>query len=177
MKELCNANIEVLNQLKDLIACCANVYIKPTDSAHAGIGDHVRHVLDHYRALRNGLVNGQVDYNFRTRNSPEQTDSKQALDNIQELKNWLAQLESVDHRIQVISEINLHRCQSQQMPSTIERELLYLINHSIHHMAYASLLASTRGVCVPHHIGLAPGTATYERQQRDREQEYVETAE
>ena len=162
MKPLCNANIEVLMQLKELVNCCANIYV--STATQPGIGDHVRHVLDHYRALRNGLPNGQIDYNFRTRNSPEQSNTNVALDNIDELIQWLGQLNYTQDNIQVISEISLQACQSEQMNSNVERELLYLINHSIHHMAYASLLAKMSKVPVPHYIGLAPGTATYERQ-------------
>ena len=58
---------------------------------------------------------------------------------------------------------NEYKIQSEKMTSNIGRELLYLINHSIHHMAYATLLARTHGIELPAGIGLAPGTASYER--------------
>ncbi len=165
MKSICNANIEVLRQLEELISCAEPCYVRQSDSAHAGIGEHVRHVLDHYRALQIGLPTQHVDYNFRTRQSLEETQPDVARKNIATLIGWLNQIEfSTEINLTVVSEINLHHSESTKLSSNVERELLYLINHSIHHMAYASLLASTQGVSVPSHIGLAPGTATYQRE-------------
>jgi uncharacterized damage-inducible protein DinB len=163
MKHLCNANIEVLSQLKRLIQHCDTIYLKDPLSQHAGIGQHVRHVLDHYRAFVQGLDQQCVDYNLRTRNSAEENDPAIAALSIDELIQWMKNLETAPYKITVISEISLHEQQSEAITSNAERELLYLINHSIHHMAYASLLASSKNVFVPRDIGLAPGTATYER--------------
>jgi uncharacterized damage-inducible protein DinB len=163
MKSLCNANIVVLDQLSELIDRCQNIYLKQEGSAHAGIGQHVRHVLDHYKAFQSGLSLLCVDYNQRHRNGLEETRPEVALSQVSNLKQWLRELDITNQNVDVISEINVRVTESQAMQSNIERELLYLINHSIHHMAYASLLASQLGTSLPHHIGLAPGTATYER--------------
>jgi len=165
MKALCNANIDVLKQLQDLIAHTSQAYGKDPASPHAGISQHVRHVLDHYRAFTMGLQTGVVDYNLRQRQCLEETQPEAALATTGQLISFFESNLLSNFSFTVISEISLHVEHSTTMDSTTERELLYLINHSIHHMAYASLLASTQGVTVPRHIGLAPGTATYERQQ------------
>jgi uncharacterized damage-inducible protein DinB len=165
MKHLCNANIEVLKQLKQLIHYCESIYKKDPNSQHAGIGQHVRHVLDHYRAFTNGIDHRCVDYNFRTRDSAEEQDACFAESNIDTLIQWLEAFNVPSEEISVISEISLLEQQSEVLTSNAERELLYLINHSIHHMAYASLLANAKGVFVPREIGLAPGTASFERNQ------------
>jgi uncharacterized damage-inducible protein DinB len=163
MKPLCNANLEVLQQLKELVLRCEDIYLKDPASPHAGIGQHVRHVLDHYRAFKAGTESGTVDYNLRQRQCAEETSHVEAKQSIDVMMNWLADLNLDNQALDVISEISLVRSQSERLSSNTERELLYLINHSIHHMAYASLLAKTAGVELPRHIGLAPGTATYER--------------
>lgn len=163
MKPLCNANIEVLQQLKKLVELSESIYLKAEDSDHAGIGQHVRHVLDHYRAFKNGVFQNCVDYNLRTRNSTEETNPAAAHEQIDMLIAWLANSDFEQRTINVISEISLVAKTSESMISNPQRELLYLINHSIHHMAYASLLAQARGIKIPRDIGLAPGTATYER--------------
>lgn len=167
MKALCNANLDVLEQLKSLIRHCYNIYADPDDASHSGIGQHVRHVLDHYRAFRQGLDARCVDYNLRTRNSPSETCPETALRQIDDIMAWLARLDIPSAPIQVISEIALQRTRCEQMPSHTEREMLYLINHAIHHMAYAALLARQQGVPVPTTIGLAPGTASYQRTQKE----------
>jgi uncharacterized damage-inducible protein DinB len=174
MKLLSNANVEVLNQLKELISLCESIYVKSPDSQHAGIGQHVRHVLDHYRAFKLGVDDKCVDYNLRTRNSHEETDSLVAQHNIDELIIWLQSYSGDYLELTVISEISLREAKTESMNSNTERELLYLINHSIHHMAYASLLASSKGIELPRHIGLAPGTASYERELiKEPEQDYA----
>ena len=163
MTALNRANIEVLVQLKELVTCCQSIYCRTHSSSVAAIGEHVRHVLDHYRAFQAGMLSDCIDYNYRTRNSIEETDPLIALKHIDALIEWLASGVLMPANIQVISEINLQYSQSETMLSTSTRELLYLVNHSIHHMAYAALLAKTNGLTVPAHIGLAPGTASYLR--------------
>jgi len=163
MTALNRANIEVLGQLKELLTCCRSLYCRTPGSSVAGIGEHVRHVLDHYRAFQAGMLSDCVDYNYRTRNSIEETDPLIASQHIDGLVDWLAGNELMPATIQVISEINLLHSHSEKMISTPARELLYLINHSIHHMAYAALLAKTNDIAVPAHIGLAPSTVSYQR--------------
>lgn len=165
MKALCNANIDILNQLESLVSHTREIYVKKPGSRHAGIGQHVRHVLDHYRTFATGVQTGVVDYNLRQRQNPEETEPDSALATIERLKSFFDSDSVEDKTLTVVSEINLQVEQSTTLESTTERELLYLINHSIHHMAYASLLANTQGIALPRHIGLAPGTATYERKQ------------
>lgn len=165
MSPLCNANIEVLRQLEELVDCCEHIYVQPPSNAVAGIGKHVRHVLDHYRALLNGLNDAHVDYNQRSRNSDEEHCTLTAKQQIQHIIDGLKTVSQMDQQITVISEISLTGQASEQMNSYVNRELLYLINHSIHHMAYATLVARSQGVELPKHIGLAPSTASHERTQ------------
>ncbi|TXR53757.1 DinB family protein [Reinekea thalattae] len=163
MNNLCQANIEALNQLVDLINKSKTIYKTKTD-ATASIGEHCRHILDHYRAVQKGLENCCIDYNLRTRNSAEETQFESALDNIEQISAWLNNLQQSDYSdVAVISEICLDQEQSETLSSNLDRELLYLLNHSIHHLAYASLSARNLGIELPKHIGLAPGTATYLR--------------
>ncbi|MEJ2044347.1 MAG: DinB family protein [Reinekea sp.] len=164
MNPLCTANIEVLDQLKELIELTSNCYLPKPGSPHAGIGQHARHILDHYRALKKGLPDSVIDYNLRSRNSPEERSPTEGISQVNELTDWLHSIElNTKQSIEIISEISVQQTEILSMGSTVERELLYLINHSIHHMALASVLATSMGVAVPRYIGLAPGTASYER--------------
>jgi uncharacterized damage-inducible protein DinB len=168
MTHLCQANIEVLNQLIDLIHCCNKCYSTKNGSI-AAIGEHTRHILDHYRAVKSGISNNCINYNLRTRNSEEEVDTVTAETNISSLIIWLTNLEYTQDTIQIISEISVAEALDESMESNIERELLYLINHSIHHLAYAALSARSLGVEIPNHIGVAPSTATYRRHHRHKE--------
>lgn len=128
------------------------------------IGAHIRHVHDHFRSLFIGLESGIVDYNLRNRESSEELYLQTCLT---EHDKVFAKLNAVDNlvgKIEIISEINCHTTENLQMTSSIERELLYLINHTIHHAAIIKHIMDLGGVTCPHEIGLAPGTATYYRQ-------------
>lgn len=128
------------------------------------IGAHVRHVHDHFRSLFVGLNSGIVDYNLRNRDSAEELDIQTSLTEHDKIFAKLNTLDISAARIEIISEINCHATENLQMASSVDRELLYLINHTIHHAAIIKLIMELGGVACPHEIGLAPGTATYYRQ-------------
>ena len=165
MKTLCHANKDVLDQLALLIELSRAVYSDTAEGAQASIGQHVRHILDHYQAVRTGIAENCINYNRRHRNSPIEHCPESALQMITELKHWLSGGVSANTDIAVISEICLNTTQSERLLSNLGRELLYLINHSIHHMAYSSVLAKQLHISLPPDIGLAPGTRTHLRQQ------------
>ncbi|EJI1277639.1 hypothetical protein NDZ80_000991 [Vibrio vulnificus] len=128
------------------------------------IGAHIRHVHDHFRSLFIGLKTGIVDYNLRNRESMEEVDLPISLSENKHILNQLERLNVEASRIEIISEINCHATESLQMTSSVERELLYLINHTIHHAAIIKHMMDNACVSCPPEIGLAPGTATYYRQ-------------
>ncbi|MDF1582373.1 MAG: hypothetical protein RQ733_08450 [Methyloprofundus sp.] len=128
------------------------------------IGVHIRHVHDHFRSLFTGLESGIVDYNLRNRESSEELHLQTCLTEHDKIFVKLNTLDSSAGQIEIISEINCHATENLQMTSSIERELLYLINHTIHHAAIIKYIMDLGGVTCPHEIGLAPGTATYYRQ-------------
>lgn len=164
MPRLRDATIEALDQIRSLI-----VAVKQTAGtaenlyATSGIGRHVRHVVDHFLAFQAGMESGIVNYDVRHRNSDMEQHADLGLAEIQKLVLWL-QGSAVDETpVEVVSEISCLHDESRQFQSNIRRELLYLINHTIHHAAYAALLARQHGVVPDAGIGLAPATATYLR--------------
>lgn len=159
MKPLFNANVVVLQQLEQLTDLCGSVYHLKFGGRSA-IGDHVRHVLDHYRAVETGISTGLIDYNLRHRESPEATDPEVAQNTIKHLQRWL-QSPLPDVTVDIVSDIEAGVAHAPRLPSMLSREMLYLINHSIHHMAFASLLARQQGIELPPTIGIAPSTANF----------------
>ncbi|MCI0517236.1 MAG: hypothetical protein L0Y45_05310 [Woeseiaceae bacterium] len=165
MKKLPECTIEALQQLRELIVAVQNSG-RPADDTYAssGIGRHVRHVIDHFRALAAGIECGVIDYNVRSRNSAIERDPERGLIEIFKLSEWLDTLQTGDAPVSVISEISCHLTENQEFRSNVNRELLYLINHTIHHVAYAALLARSCGVECREAIGFAPATASFLRQ-------------
>ena len=164
MSRLHDVTIEALDQVRLLIdsvegasGASENLY------ATSGIGAHVRHVADHFRAFQAGAESGTVDYNVRRRECQLERRSDLGLLEIETLTTWLQTVASNEVPVKVVSEISCLQTQTAQFQSNTNRELLYLINHTIHHAAYAALLARQHGVTPGPGIGFAPATASYLR--------------
>lgn len=168
MKPLIDANINVLMQIRELVILCNDsVYNSVIAHTQSSIGKHIRHILDHYRAVMQGQAMKNIDYNYRDRGNDEETVPAKALVQIDLLTEWFLRYSIEDCALTVTSEVKLDSVHSSELPSNNKRELLYLINHSIHHVAYAALLGKLQGLTIPEHIGLAPCTASFERSLRE----------
>jgi hypothetical protein len=88
---------------------------------------------------------------------------------LKQLLSWLSSLGDENQQLIVLSEIDCDESISEKFYSNREREMLYLINHTIHHAAYIKLVAEKYGVKLPDEIGIAPCTASFFREERVRE--------
>ncbi len=133
------------------------------------IGMHVRHVNDHFLALKKGIDTGVLDYNNRNRGTTIETNSLEGLNQLYSLIEWLDESKklltesTLNTSIQVISEIDCLATENATFTSTIAREFLYLINHTIHHAAHMSLIIKNKGIEIDQKIGLAPSTRSFLR--------------
>ena len=127
------------------------------------IGRHVRHILDHYLALKNGLERNQVDYNQRNRDGKVEQDSEFASEIIIHLIKWISSLDGDNQELIIESEIDCEKEISETFQTNLNRELMYLINHTTHHTAYIKLVSEKYGIELPEDVGLAPCTAPYLR--------------
>lgn len=164
MSRLRNATIEALNQIRSLIIAVEGASGSSGDLYDtSGLGRHVRHVVDHFRALQAGVESGTVDYNVRSRDCALERQSDLGMAEIESLVSWLQAEMPTDIRVTVKSEISCLQTENELFQSNTGRELLYLINHTIHHAAYAALLIRQHGVVPAADVGLAPATRTYLR--------------
>ena len=166
MPELRNAMIESVEQFRRLLLAVRQVREEPgMDYVETVIGRHVRHVIDHVQAFAEGLTTGVIDYNRRSRGSDIETSLELGLSELERLAHWLDGAALDDLPVEVVSEISVVETTSLRFASYIHREALYLINHSIHHAAYAALLARGAGIGCDTLLGIAPATATFMRQE------------
>ena len=77
LQEVVEANNAALDQVLDLIRRAGEErYTQPAVDGGSPIGRHVRHILDHFNALRVGLDNGQINYDLRTRGQRSRGESR-----------------------------------------------------------------------------------------------------
>lgn len=158
-----NATLETLEQVLEIIAVVDADYTTMADVSPSPIGRHVRHIVDHLLAFREGAMSGCIDYNVRRRDSAFESDSNFAADTVKGFMAWLRSASLEEREVTVISEISVSHSETVNITSTINRELAYQINHTLHHIAYIRVLARAIGLDVPEHLGVAPATASYLR--------------
>jgi hypothetical protein len=125
------------------------------------VGMHMRHVLDHYRALLDGLAPGVVDYEARHRDAPVERDRSLALGMTREI---LRQMEGVDAgqadrplRINLQSMVEAE-AGADWSQSTVKRELQFLVSHTVHHFALIRTLLRGTEFEPEEPFGVAPST-------------------
>ncbi len=166
MSRLREGLVEVLSQFRGLILAVEQASSRDFPLySEIGIGRHVRHVVDHLRQFELGLESGVIDYNRRNRACALEFHSETGLKELERLILRVQTLPVADEPVTVISEVCTTRRVDVRLTSTTQRELLFVHQHSVHHLAYAALLARHHGVVHDAGTGIAPATATWLREQ------------
>lgn len=138
-----------------------------TPYVNSSIGEHFRHSLDLYFSLMNEQQTGIIDYDFRRRGSQVEECRTTALREFEHIKQWLLALRSGDiyRHVEVKTEVSLHQQYSEQLTSSMARELIFVAAHAIHHYALIRVSALYCNADVSADFGIAPATASYLRGQ------------
>jgi hypothetical protein len=130
-------------------------------------GAHMRHILDHYIALKEGMVSGTVNYNKRHRFSEVEKSPEAAMKMWLEIEYWLIETsqQSADLPLTVICETSLQQTQNSYSRTTLARELVFVSSHAVHHFSLLAVITSLQGLESESNFGLAPATASHLRRQ------------
>jgi hypothetical protein len=135
IKSIINQNKNVLMQIHASICLLNNhQYAERLDIlSGSSIGMHVRHIVEFYECLVNGLSSTIINYDARQRNLEVENNRDFSLDCI------LAIIEGMDNYAKD-TVLQLHANVENEtelfaMPTSIYRELYYLLEHTTHHMA------------------------------------------
>lgn len=162
MNELLQANHALLEEAVALIAGLDDdFYTRPLPQYASGsIGQHLRHVLDHYDAVL-GMTDGVIDYDRRRRDSRLESCREEGIREVRRVRDALAALS--DRPVRICSETSPTRKAVVTADSSLRRELLFATSHAVHHFALIAMLLRIQGVAVPAAFGVAPATLTYQR--------------
>jgi uncharacterized damage-inducible protein DinB len=144
----------VLERVSDL-----DYVATPPGGVSGTIGAHVRHCLDHVNAVLDPPPDGVVRYDGRRRQATLESDRRVAAAALRESAARLEALvqERADAPLVLESQVD-RRGACVQVLSSLARELVFVLQHTIHHQALVALLLAGRGVAVPHTFGYAPST-------------------
>lgn len=125
------------------------------------IGKHVRHIVDHFEALRCAVNTHHVDYENRQRGAAIEHCQRTALLTLSELHDWVLHLSNsaLENHIQVRADVGIDAPHYAQVASTLGRELMFCASHAIHHYALMKIIAEAFGMTSDAQFGLAPSTA------------------
>lgn len=141
---------------------------KHPECYNSTIGGHVRHNLDHFLCLQQGLPAGKVDYDARARDEFLENDPAYAASKMTELVEFVQNLagENLDRTLHIKMDCGAHHDDVEQWSqSSLRRELQFLISHTIHHYALIATLCSRTGLKLPADFGVAPSTLRFRNSQ------------
>jgi len=129
----------------------------------------MRHCLDHFDAFVLGIPSGVVDYDDRDRDPRLEQDLDFALAKLEDLRHALGLLCSSDMAVPlVVQQVPAPGAEKVRVPSCVERELLFLMSHTIHHLALMKLLAEMQGATLPTDLGVAYSTIAHQQSESAR---------
>jgi uncharacterized damage-inducible protein DinB len=159
-------NVEQLRQGAKLLARLEDrQYAEaPAQGGGAGVGGHLRHCLDFYRCFLRGLEEGRIDYDRRGRDARLETDRRLALETIEEIAGRLEGLDADPASPLFVRMDEEEGSEGSWGPSSLRRELQFLLSHTVHHYALMALLLRGHGVEPPPGFGFAFSTLRHLRQ-------------
>ncbi|WP_293264982.1 DinB family protein [Neptunomonas sp.] len=169
MQKVIDSSIEIFDQLNDFIESINDSVYQDNSSNlfESSIGQHLRHILDIYHALIRNMEDDVVDYDIRLRGSLVETNRHSALCTLNDIRAWLVALspETINRHVKIKTEIAISEQHSSLLETSFGRELFFASNHTIHHLALMVTIAKVQGYSIGNHYGVAPATATYNREQ------------
>jgi uncharacterized damage-inducible protein DinB len=156
----------VLGQLAELLDRLTDEQYtqKPVGVVPSSVGGHIRHNLDHVEALLRGLPKGRIDYDDRDRGTAVELDRRAAVRAIRRLCDGLTDYpwDSTPATVRLTALVTSDR-PAVEAETTPERELAFVLSHTIHHNALIGVMARLHGVELPPDFGYAPSTLAHRR--------------
>lgn len=135
-------------------------YIQPgTALLNATIGQHVRHILELFIELDKGYLCGVVNYDNRQRDLRLETEPSFANDT---LLGIYPLLNKPDKPLRLVLDYNENIPELVSVTTNYQRELVYNLEHTIHHMALIRIgLHEVATISIPENFGVATSTIKY----------------
>ncbi|HLF62236.1 MAG TPA: hypothetical protein VI603_00680 [Saprospiraceae bacterium] len=145
------------------------VYAMPLELLFgASIGQHTRHFVEFYQCLldQTALQGSVVNYALRARDIRIEENPEFAAQKIQELcTRILAIQENVPCTL--VCDEHVDDNSGITVSTNLEREMIYNIEHTIHHLAIIKigLFTIAPRIILPAHFGIAPSTIQHKQKQ------------
>lgn len=152
---------KTLNELASLLNQLSNDdFTTPCKGlSNSTIGEHTRHIIEMFQCLGSQYPGGIINYDKRNRDYRIQTNTDFALQCITDVKNQLVKENKVLTLQQIIDGEEL------RIESNYFRELLYNLEHCIHHQALIKVaVLQLEHLYIDEDFGVARSTIEYRKQ-------------
>jgi hypothetical protein len=123
------------------------------------IGQHYRHVLEHFQCFLEGLEAGEINYDARRRDRRLETEVKFASLTTCKILQALQHFTDRQFSQKCKATTSLgYASAASTFDSNAARELAYCIGHAVHHYAIIRIVANGIGVSVASEFGFAAST-------------------
>jgi len=160
-----SASTDIMMQLADVIGQLTDHdYARPLLVLSGNtIGKHVRHILEFYELLVNSAQTGQLNYDRRQRDLRLEVETDEAIRRIGSVDRSIHRLD-LNQVLHLEADLSVAGAETIQIPSSFARELLYNIEHAIHHMALIQIavVSAFPEVELPPHFGVAYSTIQHQ---------------
>ncbi len=132
---LTEACSNILYQLTDLVdQIRESDFVKPAETlSHSTIGQHLRHTLEFFMCFEHGFDKGLINYDKRAHDKLIESDKYLALATIERISDFVNNVSDKSLKLEV--GYDLQKESFITIDTTATRELVYNIEHAVHHMA------------------------------------------
>lgn len=155
----------ILSQLHDLIDQISDEDFVKQGSTLSGstIGQHVRHTLEFFIMLENGVRTGLINYDNRAHDKVVERDKQIALAVVKQIQAFVTKQSD---NVPIVLEIgyDLRKEDVTNVETNYLRELVYNIEHAVHHMAIIKIGIKEIApyIILPRDFGVAASTIRYQ---------------
>lgn len=125
---------------------------------NASIGQHLRHIIELFQEMDKGYKYGVINYEKRTRNRELEINPLVAIESLKAIPEYIK-------RSDIELELETDYCIMEKNPiiisTTYYREIIFNIEHTIHHMALIKIGLAESGISSANDFGVAPSTIKY----------------
>ena len=166
MMQLFPAASNILKQLSEVVdQITEDDFRKPCHSLNATVGQHLRHTLEFFICLEQGYRSCVVNYDKRVHNKAMENDKFIALNTIQQIREFInSNQDDKALKLEVGYLPDSDECVT--ISTTYLRELVYNIEHTVHHMAIMKIGIHqvAEYISLPADFGIAVSTIRYKEE-------------
>jgi len=155
----------ITDPLKSLLLQLQNVISRLDDHQYTGsisilseasLGQHTRHIIEFLTELQRGYGRGYVNYDLRERDKRIETDRSAAM---ALLKSISLHLDKDNKSLTLAVDLNAGDGDRYEVATNFERELVYNLEHIVHHMALMRIgIGVVSDLLLPENFGVAAST-------------------